>query len=75
MYVHAMMVARQLHKMSKVPRTFGAETKLCTPSVGMVQLGWPNVEASVDVGAAASRSMQSSISAIVASMLVLSSRS
>jgi hypothetical protein len=72
-----MMVARQLHKMSKVPRTFGAETKLCTPSVGMVQLGWPNVEASVDADAdaAASRSMQSSISVIVASMLVLSSRS
>ena len=65
-----MIVARQLHKMSKVPRTLGAETKLCRPSVGMVQLGLTNVDAFVD--AAASRSMQSSISVIVASILALS---
>ena len=50
-----MIVARQLHKMSRLPRTLGAETKLCRPSVGMVQLGLTNVEAFTD--AAASRNV------------------
>jgi hypothetical protein len=72
-YVHAIMVAKQLHKLSKVPRTLGVETEPCRPSAGIVQLGLTNVEASVD--AAASRSMQNSMSVIVASMLVLSDRS
>ena len=58
------MVARQLHRMSKVPRILGAETKLCRDSVGMVQFGLANVEASVD--AAASRNMESNTFRIMA---------
>lgn len=54
-----MMVARQLHRMSKVPRMFGAETKLCRPSAGMVQLGLANVVASA--GMIANRIMDSNI--------------
>ena len=59
-----MIVARQLQKMSKVPRTLGAETKLCRPSAGMVQLGLTSVEAST--GTIASSSMESDICTITA---------
>lgn len=59
-----MIVARQLQKMSKVPRTFGAETKLCRPSAGMVQLVLINVEAST--GTIASSTMKSDICTIMA---------